>query len=281
MIKISGIQPISNGVSLGYPFIEAVLSVLPIVDEFLINDGGSSDETPFYLERLQKAFPNKIRLFNKAFYKSNCWETIDDCLAFLISQTNGDWIFEVQGDEIWHERDLPELKKTIQKASENNYNSIRSVCNYGNEFCEAANAYKYRNMRIVRKIKGLKTFWGGDDFQIGNNKQPSQGFTSSNCPPELISDIAYYNIGSHAFPDNSLKRAKTVFKFFSNRQLERKKIWKALEQKKHSLPRSSREFENIKEFPAIIQGLIGLEKYRVRNELFDKTFLNDLTGLKY
>jgi len=54
MIKISGIQTISNAVSLGYAFIEAVLSILPMVDEFLINDGGSSDKTSFYLKKLQK-----------------------------------------------------------------------------------------------------------------------------------------------------------------------------------------------------------------------------------
>ncbi len=110
-IKISAIQPISNGVSLGYPFIEAVLSVLPIVDEVLINDGGSLDETSFYLKKLQETFPDKIRLFNKPFYPSGYWETIDDCVIFLIDQAKGDWVFEVQGDEIWPEKDLMRLKK--------------------------------------------------------------------------------------------------------------------------------------------------------------------------
>jgi len=281
-VKISGIQPISNGISLGYPFIEAILSVLPIVDEFLINDGGSSDKTSFYLKRLQKTFPNKIRLFNKSYYKSIHWETIDDCLVFLISRAKGDWLFEVQGDEIWHEKDLIKLKKTIQEASENNYNSIRSVCYYESDFCNADMAYKYRNMRIVRKIKGLRTFCGGDDFQIVDDKEPRQGFTSSNVPPEIMIDIGYYNIGELAFPDNSLKRSTTVFKFFANGDLDRERAWKRrLEEKKRSLCRSPRKFENIKEFPAIIQDLIGWKKYRVRDELFDKTFLSRLTGLKY
>ena len=291
-VKISGIQPISNGVSLGYPFIEAILSVLPIVDEFLINDGGSSDETAFYLKKLQKTFPDKIKLFNKPFYPSEHWETIDDCVEFLISQAKGDWIFEVQGDEIWHEKDLLKLKKTIQKADQSNYNSIRSVCYFGAGFDIQANTYKYMNVRIVRKIKGLKSFWGGDDFQTADNRQPAPGFTTSNVPPELIiSNTSCYNIGYNAFPNNAVKRTKTTFEFFAKNQIGREKIYRRMKKRKKEeeknkkkqdfLPRASQNFEHIKEFPALIQGLIGLEKYQVRDELFDKTFLNKLTGLKY
>ncbi len=282
-LKISGIQPISNGVSLGYPFIEAILSVLPIVDEFLINDGGSSDQTSFYLKKLQMAFPNKIRLFNKPFYPSNYWETIDDCVEFLISQIKGNWLFEVQGDEVWHEKELLKLKKTIQKANQGNYNSIRSLRYFGAGFDLPDNAYKYMNIRIVRKIKNLRSFWGGDDFQVGDNRNPAPGFTSSNVPPELIVDnTSCYNIGYSAFPGNALERTKTTFEFFAKKNLEREKIWKrVLEKRNTNQLKTIQSFEYIKEFPVLVQGLIGLEKYQVRDELFDKAFLKQLTGLNY
>jgi len=64
MIKISAIQPINNAISSGYPFVEAILPILHIVNEVLINDGGSLDETPFYLKKL---FLKKLKFLTNYF----------------------------------------------------------------------------------------------------------------------------------------------------------------------------------------------------------------------
>lgn len=278
MIKISAVQPISNCITLGYPFIEALLSIFPIVDEVLINDGGSFDETPFYLKKLQKTFPKKIKIFNKPYYPSNHWETIDECIEFLINKAEGDWIFEVQADEIWHEKNILEIKKTIKNAHKQGFNSIRAVCYYSIGF-QKGSPYKYRNVRIVRKLENLKSHWGGDDFQIGDSVNPAKGFTTSNVPPELKTDIAYFNLSNTAFPENTLQRAKIISTFFAQEDAARQQHcnrFKAAHLQKHKP-----DPEAVKQLPAIIQGLAGFEKYKVRDELFDKKFLRKLTGLNY
>ena len=56
-IIISGFTFIRNGVELGYPFIESIQSILPIVDEFVIAVGKSSDDT---LERIQAFLEQKF-----------------------------------------------------------------------------------------------------------------------------------------------------------------------------------------------------------------------------
>jgi len=279
MIKISGIQTISNAVSLGYPFIEAALSALPIVDEFLITDGGSSDETPFYLKKLQKTFPDKVKIFNKPYHRCDFWQTIDECINYLIEQAEGDWILEVFGDEIWHEKSLLEVKQTIEKASKQGYNSIRTIvywCNF-----QEINPYKYRNVKLVRKIEGLKGYDGGDDFHIGRHGEPAKGFTTSNIPPELVIDFVRFNLGGYytVFPENDLKRTKAVATFFAEKDKERVQRWEDLRsnppQKQEPNPKA------VKQLPALVQGLAGLDKYKVREELFDKKFLKKLTGLNY
>jgi len=277
-MKISAIQPISNAVSLGYPFIEAILSVLPIVDEFLINDGGSKDKTSFYLKKLKKTFPDKIKLFNKPYHPSDCWETIDEVVEFLINSAKGDWIFEVQGDEIWHERDILKIKQIIKRANKEDYNSIRVVCHWAG--FQKIDSYKYRNVRMVRKLGDLKSHWGGDDFQIGDSKSPAEGFTSSNVPPELlIDDIVLFNLSGDTFPFNVLERAKTIATFIAIHDEERQGIWKSLESR--PFQRCEPNPDTIKQLPALLQGLAGLDKYRAREELFDKKFLKKLTGLTY
>jgi glycosyltransferase involved in cell wall biosynthesis len=279
MIKISGIQTISNAVSLGYPFIEAALSILPIVNEVLINDGGSEDETPFYLEKLKKTFPEKIRLFNKSYHRCDFWQSMDECINYLIDQAEGDWILEICGDEIWHEKTILEVKKTIEKASKEGYNSIRTIVHWCN--FQEINPYKYRNVRIVRKMNGLKNYNGADDFYIGRLNEPAKGFTSSNVPPELVTDFTWFNLGGYGntFPENDLKRAETIATFFAKEDKERQQAWESLKanppQKQEPNP------ETVRQLPALVQGLAGLDKYRVREELFDKKFLKKLTGLNY
>lgn len=277
MLKISGILTINNAVSLGYPFIEAMLSVLPIIDEFLINDGGSADETSFYLKKFKKTFPNKIQIFNKPHYPGDHWEAIDEALEFLITKTKGNWLFEIQGDELWHEKDILKIKQTIEDANKQGYNSIRTILHWTN--FQEINPYKYRNVRILRKIKNLKSYFCGDDFQIGNSRNPATGFTSHNVPPELITDFVCYNFSGIVFPKNALKREKSHVNFLAKEQDDRKEALKQLES--HLIQKQQPNPKIVKQLPALIQGLAGLDKYKVRKELFDKKFLKKLTGLNY
>lgn len=279
MIKISGIQPISNAVSLGYPFIEAILSVLPIVDEVLVNEGGSSDKTLFYLKKLQKTFPDKIRIFNKPFYYCKAWESIDEAINYLINQAKGDWIIQLFGDEIWHEKSLAKIKETIEKASKESYNSIRTICHWAS--FHRIDSYEYKSVRILRNLDDLKSHWCGDDFRIAETEKenPAQGFTSSNVPPELLTDIVWFNLSGEVFPQNDLKKAEAIATCFAKVEKERQQAWQRLvsypPQKQEPNP------ETVKQLPALIQGLAGLDEYRVREELFDKKWLRKLTGLNY
>jgi len=58
-MKISAFTFIKNGQILGYPFIQSIQSVLPIVDEFVINVGESEDNT---LEIVKSINDPKIRI---------------------------------------------------------------------------------------------------------------------------------------------------------------------------------------------------------------------------
>ena len=58
-MKVSGFTFIRNGRKLGYPFVESIRSILPIVDEFVIALGPSDDGTG---EELAKIRDPKIRI---------------------------------------------------------------------------------------------------------------------------------------------------------------------------------------------------------------------------
>jgi len=112
-MKISAFTFIKNGQVLGYPFLESIQSVLPIVDEFIINVGESEDDTLSLIESISSP---KIRII-----RSRWNDNIKDRgyvygQQKMISQFNcsGDWAFYIEGDEVYHENELEKIKKSME-----------------------------------------------------------------------------------------------------------------------------------------------------------------------
>ena len=59
MIKVSGFTFIRNAIKFDFPIVEAIQSILPIVDEFIVNVGKSDDET---LELIQDIKDSRIKI---------------------------------------------------------------------------------------------------------------------------------------------------------------------------------------------------------------------------
>ncbi len=112
-MKVSGFTFIKNGQILGYPFLQSIQSILPIVDEFVINVGQSEDNT---LELIHSIKDKKIRIIESKW--SDCMR--DRGYVYgqqkMIAQYNciGDWAFYIEGDEIYHEKDLEQIKKSME-----------------------------------------------------------------------------------------------------------------------------------------------------------------------
>jgi hypothetical protein len=112
-MKVSAFTFIKNGQILGYPFLQSIKSILPIVDEFVINVGNSEDDT---LKLINSINDKKIRVI-----ESQWNETMQDRgyvygQQKMIAQYNctGDWAFYIEGDEVYHERDLKKITKSME-----------------------------------------------------------------------------------------------------------------------------------------------------------------------
>ena len=113
-MKVSAFTFIKNGQILGYPFLQSINSILPIVDEFIINVGESEDDT---LKMIQSIKSKKVRIIESKWND----EMRDRGYVYgqqkMIAQFNctGDWAFYIEGDEIYHEKDLGQIKKSMEK----------------------------------------------------------------------------------------------------------------------------------------------------------------------
>jgi len=112
-MKVSAFTFIKNGQILGYPFLQSIQSILPIVDEFIVNVGKSEDNT---LELIKSLSSSKIRIIESTWND----EMQDRGYVYgqqkMIAQFNctGDWAFYIEGDEIYHESEIDQIHKSME-----------------------------------------------------------------------------------------------------------------------------------------------------------------------
>ncbi|MCX6706173.1 MAG: glycosyltransferase [Candidatus Woesebacteria bacterium] len=132
-----------------------VNSVISYVDKIMIWDQGSTDKTI----EIIKTINNPKIIFKKAS------EDVGTIRQRMLDETNGDWIFILDGDEIWYEQTIKNLQFTIYNLQNKkdlivvpNHMLIGDIFHYQEK---AAGKYKicgkvgHYNIRAVRKIDGL------------------------------------------------------------------------------------------------------------------------------
>jgi len=117
-MKVSAFTFIKNGQILGYPFIQSIQSILPIVDEFVINVGQSEDDT---LALIQSINDPKIRIIQSIWNDNMHDRGYVYGQQKMIAQFNctGDWAFYIEGDEAYHEDDLDKIRASMQMHVDN------------------------------------------------------------------------------------------------------------------------------------------------------------------
>ncbi|NOY39846.1 MAG: glycosyltransferase [Nitrospirae bacterium] len=122
-MKVSGFTFIRNAQVLGYPFVQSIKSVLPIVDEFIVALGPCEDETENMIKDIGDA---KIRIIHTQWNEN--MRTDVRLKGFVYGQQKsialfnctGDWAFYLESDEVIHEDDLPVIRASMEKYLNDN-----------------------------------------------------------------------------------------------------------------------------------------------------------------
>ena len=112
-MKVSAFTFIKNGQILGYPFLESIQSILPIVDEFVINVGESVDETLSLIKSIENS---KIRIIESKWNDKMQDQGYVYGQQKMIAHYNctGDWAFYIEGDEVYHESELNKIRESMK-----------------------------------------------------------------------------------------------------------------------------------------------------------------------
>ena len=171
-MRVSGFSYVRNGLTYGYPFAEAVRSILPICDEFIMVVGDSTDGTRSVIESINSP---KIRIIDVV------WDENSRKGGFIFSQQanigldhcTGDWCFHIQADEVVHEKGLPVIQKAMQEylLDERVEGFLLHFLNFFGDYNHVAPTRRYHNkeIRIVRNDKHIRSYKDSQGFRRFNN----------------------------------------------------------------------------------------------------------------
>lgn len=172
-MKVSGFTVIRNGVLMGYPVLQSIKSILPLVDEMVIGVGQSEDQTK---ELILGINDPKIRIFDSH------WDTAKTKGGLILSektnealdQCKNDWCFYIQADEVVHEADLPLIWKMMEKYEKDPRVQgllFKYVHFYGSYHTVATSRKWYRNeVRVVRRSSGIRSHNDAQGFRVNGEK---------------------------------------------------------------------------------------------------------------
>ncbi|HEY7528308.1 MAG TPA: hypothetical protein VH660_04090 [Candidatus Deferrimicrobiaceae bacterium] len=113
-MKVSGFTFVRNAVQYDFPVTEAIRSILPIVDEFVVNVGKSEDDT---LGLIRSIGDPKVRIIENVWddTKRKDGEIFREQTNLALDACNGDWAFYLQADEVVHEEELPRIRASMEE----------------------------------------------------------------------------------------------------------------------------------------------------------------------
>jgi glycosyltransferase involved in cell wall biosynthesis len=117
-MKVSGFTFLRNGQKLGYPFVESIRSILPIVNEFVIALGPSDDRTEEMLRGIGDAklriIPTQWNERIRSDYSVKGF-VFGQQKSIALFNCTGDWAFYLEADEVVHENDLPRIRAAMER----------------------------------------------------------------------------------------------------------------------------------------------------------------------
>jgi len=207
-MKISGFTIVRNGVKYFYPFREAILSILPLCDELIVNVGDSEDSTNDVVKSIKS---DKIRIIKRT------WDmTLRDQGKLLSVETNaalkectGNWGVYIQADEVLHEKYIDNVKKAMHQYLSNE--SVEGLRFRYKHFYGSYDYFQdnYRNwyikeIRIIKLNKGIIS-WGDAMSFRHENGAPVK-------PVDIDAEIYHY--GWVRPPDTMIQKRLDFHKLF-------------------------------------------------------------------
>lgn len=172
-MKVSGFTFIRNAIKFDYPVVEAILSILPLCDEFVVAVGNSEDKTRELIESIGS---DKIRIidtiWDDSLREGGRVLAVETDKAFDALTSDSDWAFYIQGDEVLHEKYHEPVREAMRKWKD--YPEVEGLLLnylhfYGSyDFVGDSRRWYRREVRVIRNDKSIRSYRDAQGFRKNN-----------------------------------------------------------------------------------------------------------------
>lgn len=175
-MKTAGFTFIRNALKFDYPVVEAIRSVLPACDHFVVAVGRSDDET---LDLVRSIGDPKIRVletvWDDSLREGGRVLAAETDKAFQAIPPDFDWCFYIQADECVHEQDLPHIRAQMLRHRED-IDTEGFVFHYRHfygsyDFVGASRRWYRREVRIIRNDKRIRSYRDAQGFRWADGRK--------------------------------------------------------------------------------------------------------------
>ncbi|MCB9309008.1 MAG: glycosyltransferase family 2 protein [Lewinellaceae bacterium] len=177
-MKVSGFTIIKNAIIHDYPVLEAIQSVLPLCDEFIVNVGQSDDKT---LELIQSIDSTKIKIYetiwDQNLRKGGSVLAVETDKALANVSNDTDWCFYIQSDEVlpekYHDAVVIAMKKHLTNENVDGL-LFKYLHFYGSyEYIASSSSWYKNEIRVIRKNNSIFSYKDAQGFRKKPNEKLS------------------------------------------------------------------------------------------------------------
>lgn len=280
-MKVSGFTFVKNAVKYGYPVIESISSLLPIVDEMIICLGDSEDETNELIATIKS---DKIKIIHSV-WDSTLREggkvlAVETDKAMDATANDSDWLFYIQADEVLHEQYHSVILTEMEKYKDDkrvegllfNYHHF-----YGSyKFIGDGRKWYSKEIRVIKNLqqngqRKIRSYRDAQGFRLDDRK----------LNVKLIDAYIYH----YGWVRNPIEMQSKYADFGKLWHADKTYEDWAEETRKKSAEFDYSNIDSITEFggshPEVMQTLVGKEDWALKVDVKKKNFKNNKHRILY
>ncbi len=173
-MRISGFSFARNAVKLDYPLREALLSVLPAVDELVVAvaPGDADDDTRGLVASIDDP---RVRIVDAVWDESRRQLAYSDLTNVALDACSGDWCFYIQADEVLHEDDAPIVRERCAELLDDPrvegmlFEYLHFFGDYAH--VQRGQGWYPREIRLVRNHVGVRSVRDAQSFRLEGERR--------------------------------------------------------------------------------------------------------------
>jgi len=172
-MKVTGFSFVRNAIKFDYPIVEAITSILPLCDEFVVAVGNSEDNTLELIKSINSPKINIIEtVWDESLREGGRVLANETDKAFAAISTDTDWAFYIQGDEVVHEKYHPVILEAMKQWKDDDrvegllFNYLHFYGSY--DYVGDSRRWYRREIRVLKYNKYIRSFRDAQGFRRDN-----------------------------------------------------------------------------------------------------------------